>query len=168
MACVFFFSSHLFITTVQCLWEFLHSLHGACVHWHFYWILPSLLRSLATVFPQPGTFLPPSIASLLERLSLPWRSCRVGCALNRPAILLFAWVLACRECASSLCGRLDLFMLRHCSNSTICRSGGFFNSTLTYKKRIVSLLVLLLLFWGWGHFSQRNTQNSHRRQQRVN
>lgn len=24
----------------------------------FYWILPSLLRSLATIFPQPGTFLP--------------------------------------------------------------------------------------------------------------
>lgn len=49
-------------------------------------------------FSTAGNLLALSIASLLERLSMPWHSCRVRCALNRPAILLFARVLAPYAC----------------------------------------------------------------------
>lgn len=57
------YSSHLLTTSVQYLWEFLHSLllgyTPLCLcALTCYWILTPLLRSLATIFPQPGTFLP--------------------------------------------------------------------------------------------------------------
>lgn len=54
------YSSHLLTTSVQYLWEFLLlSYTPLCLcALTFYWILTPRLCSLATIFPQPGTFLP--------------------------------------------------------------------------------------------------------------
>lgn len=101
-------------------------------------------------FSPARNLLAPSIASLLERLSLPWHSSRVRCALNRPAILLCAWVLARRRCTNVPVRCVGDSISLCCSTVPTAVTvdqefWGFCFPTLRYKERIFSFQVLLLL-----------------------
>lgn len=98
-------------------------------------------------FSTARNLLAPSIASLLERLSMPWHSCRVRCALNRPAILLFARVLARYACMCQLSAwEIRSLHVALLIKQQYLRINVFF--TLRYRKEdFILCFMLLLLFW---------------------